>query len=901
MDTNGDGVFDGSSSDVTVSDASGSRARTVTTSSGNGTLLSKTVTKVSAGRSTTTTAVDGDGDGKTDSYKKHVVNSDGSTSETTTVYVIGAEISKTVETISADGLTTTVEDDLDGNGAVDVKRTLATVLNANGSRTTTVSERAADDTLLSSSGTTTSGNGLAIDGWSDVNGDGVIDFRSSDVTVLNLNGSTTRTVSARTGAGQLVDQTITTVSANGLSSVDQLDLDGNGSIDRTVTTLKSLKVAGPVVDSVTVENADNQVVSTASTATYPDLRKVTVADLDGNQLNEVHRLSVTDANGSVTDTVSTYVPQGGLNKLASRSTTTVSADGLSTRMDSDLDGNGSIDRIDEAVTLLNGNGSRSEIIKRSTGSNVVKEQTTVETSADGLSKTINWAATGGAVTRSLSQQTTINADGSTVETATYTKAGGVLESRTVKTVSASKQTETVTRDIDGDGIIDQNSVAVTKAGSRTTTLTELGTNGVTAIARKTITEAATGLSTTIDYDTDGNGVRDSRTTEITVLNANGSRTTTVTRANGTLNTIDTTVIDRSADGLSLLEKWDLNADGVFDQSRSDVTAINADGSKTRIVSNLAGNTLTSRTETTTSANGLVTTTRWDVDGSGDYEQVSTDQSVLNRDGSVTRTVSSTQNGTLVARSSTTTSADERVTSASDEQPGLGLGTRTSLTSRAKLADGSAVETQSVSDASGKLIETQTVTTSGDSREVKIARDRDGNGTADQIEEQYRLVDGSRRTVTTGYGTGGLKSYQAATNATADGLAATTEWDLDGNGSIDRRRQTAEAFKNDGSRSTIVTDTSASGTLLSKTTATVSADGLTRVVTRDVNGDGVTDSTETSVEAMTGAAVTTVVNNAEARNGKYLVPGEVYWEKAVAARIETTVSADGLTTTVRIRP
>ena len=117
--------------------------------------------------------------------------------------------------------------------------------------------------------------------------------RASDVTVLNQNGSTTKTVSARTGAGQLIDQTITTVSANGLSTVVQADLDGNGSIDRATTTLKELKADGSTVDSVSVKNGNNQVISDTATTTSANLQTVTTTtDLDGNQLNDIARTTV---------------------------------------------------------------------------------------------------------------------------------------------------------------------------------------------------------------------------------------------------------------------------------------------------------------------------------------------------------------------------------------------------------------------------------------------------------------------------------------------------------------------------------------------------------------------------------------------------------------------------------
>ena len=56
---------------------------------------------------------------------------------------------------------------------------------------------------------------------------------------------------------------------------------------------------------------------------------------------------------------------------------------------------------------------------------------------------------------------------------------------------------------------------------------------------------------------------------------------------------------------------------VFDQTRTDVTVLNTDGSRTETVANSAGvgasASLTDETVTITSANGLSKTTKWDLD------------------------------------------------------------------------------------------------------------------------------------------------------------------------------------------------------------------------------------------------------------------------------------------------
>jgi hypothetical protein len=411
--------------------------------------------------------------------------------------------------------------------------------------------------------------------------------------------------------------------------------------------------------------------------------------------------------------------------------------------------------------------------------------------------------------------------------------------------------------------------------------------------------SGSGLKRTTDYDVNGDGALDARFIATTALNANGSRTETVVRQDSGLKTLEKAVTDLSADERSVAQKWDVNGDGTFDSSRTDVTTLNANGSSTRKVSELSGATLTRETETTTSANGLSVTKRWDLDGNGTFDQSSTDVTALNGDGSVTRTVTTKKtDGSLIGETVETRSADGRKVTVIEDRTALGLGSRSLVSSKSTLADGSVTETLSVLDSAQNLKEKQTTTTRASGHELSIVRDVDADGKTDQTETYTRFVDGSQKTVITGYGKSGAKADGTTVVTSADGRITTTEWDLDGNGTVDRRRTVLLTLNADGSRSSTSTDTAAAGAVQGKTTSKTSADGRTQIVSRDLNGDGVTDTTQTTVEVISGAAVTTTVNNEEARKLVHLGSGDVHWSEAIAAKTEATDSTDGLTRTVR---
>jgi len=1022
-DRNGDGTFDQTVTDVVTLNA-GARTETVTAKSGNGTLLSQTVTTVSADRKTTSVTKDSDGDGHIDTASTQIIAADGS--QTTTTVQGSADGSlhrKTVVTVSADKLTTTTTDDLNGDGTIDVTTVDQTVINADGSRTETVTDKSNTGVLLDKATTVTSGNGLTITVQKDINGDGTVDTKTVKATVLNNDGSKTTTTSDYAGTA-LTDQTKVTVSANGLVTTTSYDYDGNATVDRTETATKTLNTDGSTSLVDAVSTAGGTLLSkTTNTATADGKSLTNQVDLDGDGKIDQKTTTVIDATGLTTKTVETY--KTGTTTLASRSVTTTSTNGLSVMTKSDLDGDGTFEQALSDVTALNADGSRTETLVRSTNTASV-ELTKVTTSANGLIKTtvvsddligsatrseiyrlyhailgrdpdasgfqnfsndfnngvsavtiaanlLNspefaqkygtltniqfatllyqnalgrapepgaaegrdaqikagtsraavaqeiadspegqahtaagvqaWALNNPGIVlspvRTTTDVTTLGADGSTTEVVTNT---GVISNKTTTTTSGDGKTVTVTYDIDGNGVVDQKSVTTKNAdGSVTQTSSDLTSAGAVSHS-KTVTTGAGGFNTLVSYDTDGNGAANKTVSDLTTLNADGSKTTVektyALNGSGTLVLSATTQTDTSADGLTVTTKWDQTGSGTFTKSRTDVTVLNADGSRTETVSYFTGTTLTSRYLTKTSAEGLSVTTLSDPAGTGVYAQMLKDVTVVNADGTRTRTQTSTRSdGSVISTIMTTTSADGRLLSTNEQR--TGLATQTVSDRVEMLADGAKRETVTTTDTSGKLIDKTITLTSADKQTVTIDRDANGDSVIDQHQQTMTADSGVVTQTVTNYKSAGVKADGSTSTTTADGLQSTTNWDLDGNGTVDRRRVTVNTNNADGSKTTVIADTDlTTNKLASKTTIQQSSDGMVRTTSKDVDGDGSVDQVETLTADTTGATISIVTNNAIGQKADYLLAGQVYWKQAIAAKVETDSSADGRTKTVK---
>jgi len=925
--------------DVTVLNGNGSLTQTVTHFDGTSlTQTGKTITNVSADRLTTTVSSYLSTNASPESTVTTIVNADGSRIQTAASFSPNGTtlVGKSVTTISADGLTKTTILDANGDAVTDATEISVKSLNADGTTTVTTTlyqgSATAGVNKVGQTIVSTSGNGLSATTQTDANGDGTFDAKATSVTVLNADGSTTQTITSFNGAGTIqTGRTVTTVSDDGLSKTVSTYLGTHTTADEVTTSTVALNADGSKTETVSTFSGSGALKArTVSTTSGNGLAATIASDLDGNGVNDLVVGSTTNADGSVTTISSTYNSAG---VLVSRSTQTAAGNGLTTAVLTDLDGNGTTDSSRSGAIVLNVDGSKTQTVSSFNANGSLKEKTVVTTSADGLTITTQWDKSGGgSFTGSRTEATTVNANGSTTRVVSNLNANGSLHDKTTIVTSADKQTVTTTKDIDGNGTVDQTIVQTINADG--TMLTSSMDGAVQLASGRSYggtrgvyeTVSADGTSTTTQYDANGNGLAESQSTETLVLSTDGSRVETIafsTLTGGsassanpayTVTLKDKAVITTSANGLSTTTQYDLTGSGSYGESKTDVIVLSADGAQTKTTSNFAGATLKSRYAVTESADGLSTTRQWDKAGTGSYTEASTDVLVRNANGSTTETVTNTgAGGALMSKVVTTTSADGRTTTVQKDMDGNGTFEESQTLSTTTLADGSTAEVVSTYSSTGTLKDRVTVQTTGDKRTVTTTLDANGDGTVDRTESNTGLVDGSSTSIVTDWAVSGTKTGQLISTISADGLLMSTTRDLDGDGIVDRTSTRRLVENADGSTSSIletykVSEKAANGSvtvispvLQNKVTTTVSADGRTTAIAVDVDGNGSTDETSTTVSRINGSTATTVTDNTAARGIPSSV-GDVVWVSAVngsstAASTTITVSADGNTRTV----
>ncbi len=127
--------------------------------------------------------------------------------------------------------------------------------------------------------------------------------------------------------------------------------------------------------------------------------------------------------------------------------------------------------------------------------------------------------------------------------------------------------------------------------------------------------------------------------------------------------------------------------------------------------------------------------------------------------------------------------------------------------------------------------------------------------------------------------------QSIAVTSANGLITTVQVDADGNGSYESKTVSERSRGGDNSVTTTISSYAQNNALLGKVTKYESADRNTVQITTDANGDGVSDKTVLSVEALNGTK--TVTTSTFATNG------------ALTGRSVSTVSANDLITTSSI--
>ena len=144
----------------------------------------------------------------------------------------GSLRSQDIKTTSADGLNIATAYDLTGDGMVDETTADNTVLNADGSKTATVTTTYSDGTEKSQSVTTTSANGLDVTTAQDIVGYATI----TDTVAVSSSGAKTETAGYYGTSGSLASETVTTTSADGRDTVADHE-NSSGTITSTETTL----------------------------------------------------------------------------------------------------------------------------------------------------------------------------------------------------------------------------------------------------------------------------------------------------------------------------------------------------------------------------------------------------------------------------------------------------------------------------------------------------------------------------------------------------------------------------------------------------------------------------------------------------------------------------------------
>lgn len=883
VDLNGDGTFDQKVSDVTVINADGSRDRTITTTDANGGLASTTVEHSSADGRTRTINVDSDGNGSFDKVQT-IAEVNGETVDTVSSYAPnGITLLGRVETTtSADGLVQVRKTDVDGNGIYDAISSVAKVINGDGSSTVTSEQKNGDGTIsIAKTVSTTSADGLTKTNTSYRNGSVNPDASTSDVTVQNGDGSLTKTVTNFAGANQVqVSRTVTEISADKLTIIAREYVGSNANPAKVTTTVKAID--GSTTQTTLAYSPDgsdlvgNKVVEVSADG----LNTVTKTDQDGNgSFDAIVRTQKTlNADGSVTTTQTQYRGNGetAAHKAGS-STVTVSANGLVQTAFADENGDGVFDSKTVVETVLNNDGSKTQTTTSFNGDGTQQTGKTVTiTSDDGLTTTNSiYVGDSATVDSTSTTQTVLGADSSKTTTISAFAANGALVSREITFVSGDGLSSTKTVDNDGNGITDVSIAnSVDPLGAKTSVTTTFDDAGNLA-SKSTQVVSADGLTVTTTNDANGDGATNSSSVSQTVLHTDGSKTITVTNFDASGTMINKVIQTVNADGASVttsFEQPDVTASGIktisesqsawedadasANSSSTTSTVLNADGSITKTTSNHNDDgSLRDQSIAITSADGLTSRTTIDLNGDGTVDQTIVAQTLANGSTSISRmdgpvaNASGREYGTASGQY-TAQNADGSVTTVHYDKDGDGLAESQTVTTLVLGADGSTVRTVERSALSGgqsssatpvytpSLKDRTVVTTSADGRTVTTEWDLDGSGSVDQsrVETTVFAADGTKTTSVVNY-EGANATSSTITTVSADGQTVTTELDQDGSGSVDQISTTQTVINADGTTTDIVTVTNAFGVLISKSETTTSLDGQTATIKDDPNGTG----------------------------------------------------------------
>ncbi|WP_245008838.1 calcium-binding protein [Pseudovibrio brasiliensis] len=881
-DVDGDGQIDARTVEVLAKETDGSTRQTRSDYAGDGSLISKQVVEESADRRVKTTRTDLDGDGNNDAVSIRTEQTDGSVSLQETSYANdGTALGQTLTTSSANGLTTSVARDLDGDLSADVTVTSVTTLNADGSKTTVQETRNADGSLRSQSTLSVSDDRLQSVTQTDDDGDGTFERSVQDTTVLKADGSTVRTSETRSDNGSLLSRTQASLSDDELSSVVKTDADGDGTYDLIKTTVAELQADGSLVTTVELRDGSGA-LRTRSVETVSDNERYRTSKVDVNgdgQADQITTQTVAE-DGQVTTSVRTQSKDG---ELQSESVTLTSANGLSVTEQFDQDGDGVYEHRNETTRNLNGDGSQTTTTSLKGQDGTLLKHTVLEVSDDTLVSTRRDDLDGdGQSDRTTNNQTVIAADGSQTTTSSIKAQNGSLLSKTVSTMSADERSHTRSVDVDGNGHQDEVvSTVIGDDGVTTSTMAYYSESG--GLLAKTVqSKSGNGLQTSTTLDLDGDGVTDRSISDVTVLLDDGSRTQTVTHMNGQGYAAARFETQTDDDGLSGQVRLDRDGNGIFETRSLFETDFASNGDVTRTTTTTdTGGALVAKTTVTTSGDGLHVSETTDFDGDGTTNRSVDRERGASGGGTETLTLSA-DDGQKLYGTTTVTSADERSRTSSIDLDGDGVTDQKIETQLDLSGNQTTTHSQLLGDGTAGTIVTQT--TSANGHEQSYAFDLDGDGRADILRKTSISYDETGNQVKVfEEKDGDTLKYTSTTVTSGNGLTATTTVDSNGDGETDTTTVDETILGTDGSTTFTSTERYEGGSLRSSYQEVISADGRTVSKSYDFDGDGRKDKTEVTKTLADGSK--TVTETAYSASG------------SAQKSFVTQTSSDGLTTTI----
>ena len=654
-------------------------------------------------------------------------------------------------------------------------------------------------------------------------------YAVTTTTTTNVDGSVTIDNAEETADGSIASQRIlnTLIATNagtGVTTTTRTLADlNNGGVVTALQTDDTVAASGTTTETLTnymggqiaatgaltaagTAGAEKLNSTTTTTTTNAGATVVTILrDQTGGGTTTQQEVDTTNANGSASYVVSDLNPDGSASSVE---TTTVSSDGLTRNVTTLVDGNSALSTTSNDATVVQGS-TRTETVTDSAGTTVTSlVQTVTQTTATSVTRTTTRDLTDGStLDLTTVAQTVTNADGSTTTTQTDTSANNTLLDRTVTTNAAQSGggllTTVTSSELDGNGSlveVDSKATTISNAGATaTTTVVDDSANGT--LRAKTITTSTVG-SPARAVTTYGNG--DGAVTQSEVVQVNGATTTdTLENLNADGSLVNATVTTTTIGGLSKTTQVDSTGAGtaaapVFDHLTTDVTTASS-GASTETVTDYGaslGNPI-DRTQTVVSANGLDTTvseafTSASLDNPGTWDQISTDQTTVNADGSLSETATVTDGAgaqNVLQTTQKKTSADRLTVTTTTTLGATGL---VKTVETVTTENDGAVQDQTINfDQQGDVIDATVTTTSADGLTKTVQKDVAGQSAAayaasglafDSTTTDTTIInpDGSRtETVNVNSGDGGTGSTLLSTSTTltsANGLTVTTTAD-----------------------------------------------------------------------------------------------------------------------------